>query len=363
MLYSKQKVAKAVLVLIFFTVVLIGITLVSLNNGRNGTRSLRSFVSEDTSTSPESIDEALQYFIYGAKYLLAAVKSTVSDNSANITAVSHSITVVKDRMQMLLSEFEHHLHRTEILSFLSLPVINNHNFSYIYNREDICSKKAVKLVFVVPSAPGNVEKRQTVRKGSRGDYVRKNANNTILLFFLGKPSPGSNYLSLQTKIDEEVKEFGDIIQADFEDVYSNNRLKSVSMLRWISTYCSTAKFVIRADDDVNITTVEVVSALERAAETLSNFIIGHKLIADRPSRNVKNKYYLSKKEYPPPTFPPYLLGGLLVYPVSTAKLLYQAALRVKPIWLEDVYITGICATKVYIPILSDPGVVFQHRKS
>ncbi|CAG5124908.1 unnamed protein product [Candidula unifasciata] len=338
------------------------VTLLTTNIERNSNGSLRNVVSKDKPTSPDNIDEALGFFFNGAEYLLSAVRSAVDGNSTVAPAVSHSLIKVKDRMQILLSEFEHHLQGIEIKKLLSMPIINNHNFSYNHNREDICSQKDIKIIFVVPSAPGNVEKRQTVRNGNTGEYVKNNTHNATLLFFIGRPSRKENYTALQNTIDEEVQEFQDIIQEDFEDVYSNNRLKSVSMLRWISTYCSNAKFVIRSDDDVNVKVTSAVEAAERTAQKLNNFIIGHKRVEDRPARNVGNKYYLSKKEYPQQMFPPYLLGGLLVYPVSTAKLLYQAALRVEPIWLEDVYITGICASKLYIPVLSDPGVVFQHRK-
>ncbi|CAG5123296.1 unnamed protein product [Candidula unifasciata] len=245
--------------------------------------------------------------------------------------------------------------------FWSLPVINNHSFAYIHNDVDFCTRNKIDILLVVPSAAANFVKRQTARDGSRGEYVQNATNHAAMLFFLGKPSVNENMTTIQQEIDQEAKVFGDIIQEDFEDVYKNNRLKSVAMLRWISKYCTSAKYVIRTDDDIGINISSLVPVLERTARSLDNFMIGRKLVNDVPARDVNSKYYMSLREYPKRNLPPYLLGGLVGYPASTAKLLYEAALRVKPIWLEDVYISGMCAPYVNVTILSDPEFTFQHK--
>ncbi|BFZ07907.1 hypothetical protein BsWGS_10946 [Bradybaena similaris] len=249
----------------------------------------------------------------------------------------------------------------DLASLLALPIINNHNFSYIHNHADVCAGNPIDVLLAVPSAVANFEKRQAVRNGSRGDFVANATNRAVMLFFLGKPSPQQNLSSIQNQIDEEDKIFGDIIQENFEDVYKNNRLKSVAMLRWVTTYCTNIKYVIRTDDDIIINMTSLVPVLERTANTLVNFIVGKKKVDDEPARDVNSKYYMSVQEYPQRTLPPYLLGGLMGFPVSTAKLLYEAALRVKPIWLEDVYISGLCAARLDISILSDPEFTFEHK--
>lgn len=249
----------------------------------------------------------------------------------------------------------------DLVSLLTYPIINNHNFSYIHNHPDVCTDNKIDVLLAVPSAVANFEKRQAVRNGTRGDFVGNATNHAVMLFFLGKPSPQENLSSIQYQIDEEDKTFGDIIQEDFEDVYKNNRLKSVAMLRWVTTYCTNTKYVIRTDDDIIINMTSLVPVLERTAETLDNFIIGKKKVGDDPARNVNSKYYMSVQEYPQRTLPPYLLGGLMGFPINTAKLLYEAALRVKPIWLEDVYISGLCAARLDITILSDPEFTFDHK--
>ncbi|BFZ07913.1 hypothetical protein BsWGS_10952 [Bradybaena similaris] len=289
MMRSNKKVAKAILVLAFFSCVMTVITVLSLNNGHHSTDCLGKLGTKEQHRSSDNISEALENLISNAELLVSNLRTAMSDSFTNLTAVSRSITKVKENIKILLLEVEHQFKEREIELFLSLPVINNHSFTYNHNRIDTCSNKTIKLIMVVPSAPANFEKRKIVRKGNRGDYIRNNTNDAVLLFFLGRPSPQQNYMSLQEKIDEEVKEFGDIIQENFEDIYTNNRLKSVSMLRWISTYCSNAKYVIRSDDDVNITVSTVLAALERTALTLNNFIVGRKRVNDLPKLSVKNK--------------------------------------------------------------------------
>ncbi|XP_059150057.1 beta-1,3-galactosyltransferase 1-like [Physella acuta] len=181
-------------------------------------------------------------------------------------------------------------------------------------------------------------------------------------FFLGQP-PNNSDSQLQARIDNEARVFGDIVQESFEDVYHNIRLKAVAMLKWASTFCQQAKYVIRTDDDVDVIFPKLVDALERQSATHEHFILGRTNVNRIPirSRNVANgKYYVSYDEYPEKTYPPFAFGGLLGYPLSTVKLLYLAALRLRPVWLDDVFITGICAHKLNINLLSDPSFTFAH---
>ncbi|CAL1538680.1 unnamed protein product [Lymnaea stagnalis] len=242
-------------------------------------------------------------------------------------------------------------------ALLAQPIINDHNFEYIHNPRNACSNSPTDVLVTVPSAPGNWEKRMKVRNSSRGDYVRDQGNRARLLFFVGKGNS-----SEQDRIDEEVARFGDIVQETFDDVYKNIRLKAVSMLKWTSAFCQGADFVIRADDDVKINLMGLVAVLKRTALRHEHFILGRVKVEDDPARDPNSKYFLSRAEYPRRKLPRYALGGLLGYPVRTVTLLYQAALRTKPVWLDDVFITGICAPKVGVELLSDPSFDFTHKE-
>ena len=55
-----------------------------------------------------------------------------------------------------------------------------------------------------------------------------------------------------------------------------------------------------------------------------------------------------------------MLGGLLGYPACTVTLLYQATLRVKAVWLDDVYVTALCAREVGAELVVDDDFSAMH---
>jgi hypothetical protein len=246
-----------------------------------------------------------------------------------------------------------------IISFLSQPVINNHNFTYIHNPTKTCGNDSMNVLFVTPSTITHFENRIFLRNGARGKYVNNSKGQAKLLFFLGKPT-GSDSLEVQRKVDEESLKFGDIVQDGFDDTYRNIRFKAVSMLKWAAMFCDNAKYVIRTDDDVVVSPEKLVKALQRKSGQRKNFIIGTLLENRKPTRVTESKYFMSEKEFPSPTLPSFILGATLGLPMSSVKLLYQAALRVKPVWLDDVFITGICSVKVHVALESDEDFVFEH---
>ncbi|KAK6959327.1 lactosylceramide -n-acetyl-beta-d-glucosaminyltransferase [Biomphalaria glabrata] len=246
-----------------------------------------------------------------------------------------------------------------VIRFLSQPIINDHNFSYIHNPKETCARRDIDVLFVVPSAPEYFSRRERNRKGGLYQFTLDRNNKARLLFFIGKPEKDS--ANVQAKIDEEIALYGDIVQENFNDIYKNIRLKAVSMLRWASTFCEKVKFVIRADDDIDFNIVNALQVMEEKRAFYTDFILGVRKDDYKPEREVTNKWYLSTNEYPSTHLPPFALGALLGYPLSTVTLLYQAALRVEPIWLDDVFITGICAPKVGIPVFKHPKFDFIHN--
>lgn len=71
------------------------------------------------------------------------------------------------------------------------------------------------------------------------ENVPENGNTDAefkLVFLLGLPA-SENHTDVQSKIEEEVKMYGDIIQEDFIDSYNNLTLKSIMMLKWVNNNC------------------------------------------------------------------------------------------------------------------------------
>ncbi|XP_005113008.1 lactosylceramide 1,3-N-acetyl-beta-D-glucosaminyltransferase-like [Aplysia californica] len=245
--------------------------------------------------------------------------------------------------------------------FLARPVINPHPFTYLLTPERTCEAGHVTFLFSVPSAPSNFQRRRKVRRSSLATFAKNPGNNASLLFFLGSP-PGHSKRANNTRaqIYKEARNYQDMVLENFPDIYRNIRLKAVSMLKWTSTYCHTALYVIRTDDDVGVDVMNLVQAIRHVGRGRDNFILGHVVENSKLIRRESSKYFISREEYAEDTWPKFALGGVLGYPVKTVRLLYEASLRVKAVWLEDVYITALCGRAVNATLLSHPLFTFVH---
>ncbi|KAK0062041.1 beta-1 3-galactosyltransferase 1 [Biomphalaria pfeifferi] len=246
-----------------------------------------------------------------------------------------------------------------VVSFLTEPTINEHSFSFIHNPKDTCSN-STNVLYVVPSAPTNFWRRSKVRQGFLGTHVGNSNGNAKLLFFLGKSTDEALVAETQASVVDEFVKHNDIVQEAFEDSRRNYRLKAVSMLKWPVYFCRDAKYVVRLDDDVEINIERLFAALKEASALYAHFVLGHRKDNGSPVRAPSDRMYISREEYPDRHFPIYIYGRIQAYPMAAVRLLYQAVLRVKPIWLEDVFITGLCALKVDVALVNLTGDEFKH---
>jgi len=233
------------------------------------------------------------------------------------------------------------------------------------NQHEQCSHNKPTVVIVVPSAVGNFKRRNKVRSGNRGQYARNNPKEAILLFFVGtvRYNASDEVRSAQVEKDltDEMKIYGDIVIVDFEDVYSNILIKHLAMLQWVVTFCPGTEFVLRTDDDVGADTAKMVGALKRHHKERQDFILGKQHVGQQVTRNKKNAHlYVSRDAFKPDVWPPFVLGGAIGYPLSTVRLLLEAARRLPTVWLDDVFITGVCAGTLGIPTLNDVNFRFDH---
>ncbi|KAH9495376.1 hypothetical protein Btru_017599 [Bulinus truncatus] len=247
-----------------------------------------------------------------------------------------------------------------VVSFLSEPAINAHNFSYLSNPTATCFSPPEVLV-VVPSAPSYFWRRKRARQFFAASFAGSSNRLAKMLFFLGKPYQDDTVdAKVQGGVEDEVLKHNDIVQEDFEDNFHNYRLKAVSMLKWPSSHCKGAKYVVRMDDDVEFNASKVLEAMKKTSGVFANFVLGHRKENGAPVRSRSDRMFMSKEEYPERTFPVYVCGRLQAYPMSTVRLLYQATLRVPSIWIEDVFITGMCARQVDIALVNLTGDDYKH---
>ena len=103
--------------------------------------------------------------------------------------------------------------------------------------------------------------------------------------------------------------------------------------------------------------------LEDVGKKHDNFIFGkYEDAGEFVNRNTKSKDYVSWDQYSEYTWPEYIHGGVSAFPMKTARLLYEGALRVKPVHLDYIFINGLVAPEVNATLLTNKDLDFTHKK-
>ncbi|KAK6059962.1 N-acetyllactosaminide 3-alpha-galactosyltransferase [Cooperia oncophora] len=120
-----------------------------------------------------------------------------------------------------------------------------------------------------------------------------------VLFAVGLPRSRR----VQRKLLLESQLYGDIIQADFEDVYFNLTTKVLSALRLVFCYCPQTKAIIKIDDDAAWNIVRTKHLVQRHLD--HNEIYGQMVV--------------TKEEWGRNDYPPFCRGMAYVIPRRAAE--------------------------------------------
>ena len=237
--------------------------------------------------------------------------------------------------------------------YYNTSYINPHNFKYLIREDNICNStdSSVYLIVIVCVAAANLKGRVTIRE-TWGSVVKTN-KEVKLIFMLGQTLNAQ----VQNQINNESSHFHDIVQEDFLDSYRNLSLKSAAMLKWSYRYCPSAKYTLKADDDmfVNIEYLLIVLKLG----TLSNTVIGMQMTDSPPIRDINSKWYVPNGMFNEPVYPSHCSGTSYVISGDAVERLYNTTLVTPYFWLEDIYITGICRAKANVKIFHDYGFTYD----
>lgn len=144
----------------------------------------------------------------------------------------------------------------------SVPPVNMYNYTFWTNCKEKCKDlTSLGLVIIVKSAMANFERRQTIRN-TYGDENRFPNLVIRTVFLLGVQGFTSD---LQLSVDRENQNFRDIVQADFIDTYFNNTIKTMMGLTWVSKYCSNSKFYYFSDDDMYVSTKNLIYFIKNSS--------------------------------------------------------------------------------------------------
>ena len=220
--------------------------------------------------------------------------------------------------------------------------ITIYNNAYIIQNKDIC--KGVRTPFylvIVHTATINFERRKFLRKTWANVTIHQ-AYAMRLVFLIGKPLEDSH----QMLINKENECFGDIVQGNFVDSYRNLTHKAVLGLRWVTEHCRQAKFIVKVDDDVFVNVFKLVNEVLLPNANESRTIFGEVRSDDAIHR--KGKWKVEEKEFDNMRYWPFPFcpGYFIILTGDIIPELYEEAKHAPFLWLDDVYVSGLLASKV-----------------
>jgi hypothetical protein len=106
------------------------------------------------------------------------------------------------------------------------------------------------------------------------------------------------------------------------------------------------KFVLKVDDDMFINMQMLVDFSE--TRTFNKAIIGKLARKWRPHRESKSKWYVPTSAFNGTLYPNFATGPAYMFTGDATQQLLETSLNLTPIYLEDVYMTGIVAEKANV---------------
>jgi len=153
---------------------------------------------------------------------------------------------------------------------------------------------------------------------------------------------------LNKTIVEEMVNYGDIIQGDFQDHFRKQTYKSMMGLVWVEERCRNSAFVLMTNDETMVDPFHLVDflLLQSADKVTSSRLLYCSLLSNiGPERNPAEELFVSKFEYPYVSLPPHCEGFAYVMSRDVISDLLVASETVPHLWLDEVYVTGMLPLK------------------
>lgn len=217
--------------------------------------------------------------------------------------------------------------------------------------EHICqdTNSSITVLILISSAPLNMVNRNVLRK-TWLTHCTGNTGNVRYAFLLGQ----SEY---NADIVHENYMTRDIIMGDFNDTYHKLTLKTLYGYQWATKYCSTAKFVMKCDDDSFVNIPGLLNRIQNITDLLQAGIGGFIIRKPIPVRDPHDrKWFVSFQTYQHESYPPYCLGGPgYITSVDVVCKIVNVSKEVPYFPFEDVYI-GMCIHKLNYSVYNIQGV-------
>ncbi|XP_014279535.1 beta-1,3-galactosyltransferase brn [Halyomorpha halys] len=289
----------------------------------------------------------------------------------------------EDIDQLFIPDLPKYIKQLQLNQTPDLPPINYYEYNFINIDSSKCDlvdgEYSLTLVYIIKSAPDNFKRREAIRK-SWGFEKRFSDVPIRRVFMLGLPSSND----VQYKIDQESIENKDIVQANFVDAYYNNTIKTMMGMKWAVTKCNRSKFYFFSDDDMYVSTKNVLRFVRNPLEYPyylevpftsydnqnkqnenskqvgqiydielpgnAELYAGYMFFNSRPLRQLYSKWYISIAEYPFSRYPPYITAGAFVLSKEALHKLYYASFYIKHFRFDDIYLALLAKGSNVIPV-------------
>lgn len=246
------------------------------------------------------------------------------------------------------------LSKNDSFSNIRTRTLNPHNFKFLINEPKKCEGTTPFLVLLISTNHKEFDARQAIRE-TWGDESIFGDVRIVTLFLLGY----STEPVLNQMVEQESQIFHDILVEDFVDSYHNLTLKTLMGMRWVSSFCPNAQYVMKTDSDIFVNMDNLVFNLLRPNTKPRHRFFTGRVINGGPIRDVHSKWFMSRDLYPDSRYPPFCSGTGYVFSGDMAELLYKTSLHTRLLHLEDVYV-GLCLRKLGIQPFQNNG--FNHWK-
>ncbi|VAH01580.1 unnamed protein product [Triticum turgidum subsp. durum] len=176
-------------------------------------------------------------------------------------------------------------------------------------------KKRIFLLVGVFSTGNNFKRRMALRR-TWMQYESVRSGEVAVRFFTGLHKNEQVNMELW----REAQLYGDIQFMPFVDYYTLITLKTVAICMF-GTKIMPAKYIMKTDDDAFVRIDEVISSLKKANP--HGLLYGLMSFQSSPHRDKDSKWFISPKEWPLETYPPWAHGPGYIISRDVAKFVVQ----------------------------------------
>lgn len=240
------------------------------------------------------------------------------------------------------------------------PVFKVHQFDEIVTEpvESPSNSPPTSPVFLLILVNSNsndkerIKNRNAIRRIWKDcDIVNTNNRTSCMLVFYMARSKND------ALVQEECRQYGDILLVDYHDTYTNITRKVLVALKWSVPW--NPKFVLKMDDDIVVHSSRFMKELVAMKET-KNFYGGN-VWSGSVARDPKHRHYVSRDLYAHAYFPPFCKGACYVFSGDLLQPLIRAVNYVPTFGVDDAYIGLLMKYLRVSPVQLSSIVLLPHK--